>query len=60
MDKKIEYLGDGVYAEITDWGDIILMANDHLCPTDKITIEPQVLKSLINFLTVNQMIPKSN
>lgn len=60
MIEKIDYLGDGVYIKITDWGDIILMANHHIYPTDKITLEPKVLESLINFLIVNEMMPKIN
>ena len=42
------YLGDGVYA-IFDGLGIWLHANDHKHPTDKIYLEPVVLKELIRF-----------
>ena len=45
-----EYLGDGVYAirdECTD--SIWLHANDPEYPTDKICLEPDVLRALIKF-----------
>ena len=40
-----DYIGDGVYA-IYDGDGIWLHANDHLNPTDKIYLEPPVLKAL--------------
>ena len=43
-----EYLGDGVYAIFDGFG-IWLHANDHLNPTDKIYLEPSVLKALNEF-----------
>lgn len=39
------YLGDGVYAGYDGWG-VWLHANDHLHPTDKVYLEPEVLDSL--------------
>ena len=42
------YLGDGVYARFDGYG-IWLLANDHLHPTDKVYLEPEVLQKLINF-----------
>jgi hypothetical protein len=43
-----EYLGDGVYA-LFDGYAILLRANNPNCPTDEICLEPQVIRSLINF-----------
>jgi hypothetical protein len=40
------YLGDGVYAEFDGWG-IWLKAN--VPTTDRIYLEPEVLRALINF-----------
>ena len=42
------YLGDGVYA-IFDGHGIWLHANDHEHPTDKIYLEPEILKRLGSF-----------
>ncbi len=39
------YLGDGVYARFDGHG-IMLMANHHETPTDKIYLEPAVLAAL--------------
>lgn len=46
--KNAEYIGDGVYA-IHDGFGIWLHANNHLNPTDKIYLEPSVLKALNTF-----------
>ncbi len=43
------YLGDGVYA-IFDGDGIWLHANDHVDPTDRIYLEPQVFKALFDFV----------
>lgn len=44
-----EYLGDGVYVLYDGFG-IWLHANDHENPTDRIYLEPVVLKALLRFL----------
>lgn len=44
-----EYIGDGVYALCDGYGGIWLHANDHLNPTDRIYLEPEVLDALIRF-----------
>jgi len=43
------YLGDGVYAIFDGYG-VWLHANDHLNPTDRIYLEPEVLKALNRFV----------
>ena len=48
--KPKVYLGDGVYATLDEHGGIWLLANDHLNPTDKIYLEPQVMKALTRFV----------
>jgi len=48
-DKEIfEYLGDGVYAKFNGHG-IWLLANHHEHPTDKVYLEPSVLRALNRF-----------
>ena len=44
-----EYLGDGVYALWDGYG-VWLHANDHATPTDRIYLEPEVLKALNQFV----------
>ena len=44
-----DYIGDGVYLKYDGYG-IWLKANHHLYPTDKVYLEPIVLKSFIHFL----------
>ena len=46
--RPASYLGDGVYAIYDGYG-IWLHANDHENPTDKIYLEPSVIKALNNF-----------
>ena len=43
-----DHIGDGVYTLFDGYG-IVLKANDFNCPTDTIYLEPEVLRSLINF-----------
>jgi hypothetical protein len=45
----VEYLGDGVYALVTNNG-VWLHANDHENPTDKIFLEPKVYANLKRFM----------
>jgi len=49
-ENPIAYIGDGVYVEYDGYG-YWLLANDHLEPTDRIYLEPDVLKALNNFAT---------
>jgi len=46
--RPASYIGDGVYAIFDGFG-IWLHANDHQHPTDKVYLEPQVLRDLIAF-----------
>lgn len=48
MEKKKEYLGDGVYAEF-DGYHIVLKANDPKFPTDIIYLDEHVLRALVSF-----------
>jgi len=43
-----DYIGDGVYTEWDGFG-ILLKANHHKHPTDKVYLEPAVFVSLLNF-----------
>lgn len=45
----IEYLGDGVYAVLDQHQGIWLHANHHKTPTDRVYLEPSVLKALVRF-----------
>jgi len=48
MSKR--YLGDGVYAQIEDYGDLILTTEDGVRVTNRIVLEPAVLLSLLKFV----------
>lgn len=50
MSENHVYIGDGVYVEFKDYGDVILKANNHINPTDIVVLEPQVLLSFIALL----------
>ncbi len=45
-----EYIGDAVYAELNDYGDIVLTTEDGIRVTNRIVLEPQVMKGFIDFL----------
>ena len=46
--EQISYLGDGAYAFYDGYG-IELRANHHEFPTDRVTLEPLALVSLLRF-----------
>ena len=50
MDDKI-YLGDGVYGRIDDFGNVILTTENGISTTNTIHLEPEVLRSLMEWLT---------
>ena len=47
--NKWEYIGDGVYVTFDGFG-VLLHANSHDKPTDKIYLEPKVLQSLNEYI----------
>lgn len=57
--EYMTYLGDGVYGIFDGYG-IWLHANDHKDPTDRIYLEPSVLKSLNNFSKQCELFAKKN
>lgn len=46
-----QYLGDSVYIEIDDFGDVILTTENGLRETNRIVLEPEVLQNLLKYLT---------
>jgi hypothetical protein len=48
--KDWGHMGDGVYAKVDDGGDLVLHANSHCDPTDRIVLEPLVLANLMRYL----------
>lgn len=59
MNEIKDYIGDGVYVIYDGYG-IWLHANHHEHPTDKIYLEPNVLKALNNFNEQCNFIKKNN
>lgn len=51
--NKVEYLGDGVYAEFDGFG-VWLLANSHTNPTDRIYLEPGILGILVALMEKSQ------
>lgn len=49
-ENLIDYLGDGVYAKSHDGISVWLLTNDHENPTDRIYLEPAVIRALNNFV----------
>ena len=51
------YLGDGVYAKVNKEADgIVLMANDHIMPSDTIYLEQPVLAALLSLAINNGLL----
>jgi hypothetical protein len=46
------YLGDGVYAELDEFGCVILTTEDGISVTNRIVLDLQVLGALKDFLSV--------
>jgi len=55
MENKT-YLGDGVYAQIDDAGQVVLTTEDGLRATNTIYLEPAVLDALLTYLRTNGVI----
>jgi len=51
--KRRIYLGDAVYAEVDDCGDLVLTTEDGIRATNRIVLEPQVLRALFEYLGVD-------
>jgi len=44
------YLGDGVYVDLTEWGEIILTTEDGLQETNKVLMDGSVLANFEEYL----------
>lgn len=47
-----EYLGDGVYVDITEWGEVVLTTEDGIRATNTIVMDGSVLGNLEEYLRV--------
>ena len=45
-----DYLGDAVYAEVDDYGDLVLTTENGTRATNTITLEPAVIAALERYL----------
>ena len=52
--KDWDYMGDGVYVKVDEAGDVVLHANHHEHPTDRIVLEPSVLGNLLMYLGLSK------
>lgn len=48
--KAKAYIGDGVYAEITEYDDLVLTTENGISTTNRIVLEPEVFGSLLKYL----------
>jgi hypothetical protein len=48
--KDKQYIGDGVYAEFDNFGDLVLTTEDGVLVTNRIVLEPETLSTLQQFL----------
>lgn len=48
--REKTYLGDGVYAVVGDYGDVVLTTEDGIRATNTIVLEAEVLYALIKWL----------
>lgn len=53
MSAPKEYVGDSVYAEIDQWGALILTTENGAAATNTIVLEGEVLVALVNYLAAN-------
>lgn len=44
------YLGDGAYAEIDSYGDVVLTTEDGISVQNRVVLEPEVLTALLAYL----------
>lgn len=48
--KQKEYLGDGVYVEINESGDVVLTTENGLEITNRIVLEASIFQALVEYL----------
>jgi hypothetical protein len=51
--NKVEYLGDGVYVSVSEYGFMKLMTGDYLHPSNTIYLDQPALLTLIEFVKVH-------
>ena len=56
--KDWDHMGDGVYVMVGSWGDVVLHANSHSNPTDRIVLDPGVLVNLLRYLGVSERLTR--
>lgn len=52
------YLGDAVYAEADEFGDLVLTTEDGIRATNRIVLEPAVLGALLRYVDTIFLPPK--
>lgn len=50
MSAHKRYIGDGVYADVNDIGDLVLTTENGIEVTNTIVVEPEVLAALLKFI----------
>ena len=53
MPERKVYLGDGAYAALDEFGNVVLTAEDGIRATDTIVLEPVVLRALMAWLSTH-------
>ena len=53
-----EYLGDGVYVDVDEWGNLTLTTENGIATTNTIIFEPQTLKALTDYINLRELLSK--
>jgi hypothetical protein len=56
-DRDSVYLGDGVYANIESYGDVVLRTGTHDSSNNVVIMEPEVLRAFLLFLKSHNVTP---
>lgn len=54
MSEKKTYIGDSVYADMDQWGDVVLTTENGLGPSNTIYLDRDVLENFFKFVTLNR------
>ena len=52
------YIGDSVYADLDEWGRLVLTTSNGLYDNNIIILEPEVIRGMLRFMDAKNLLPE--